>query len=98
MPAIPRHELNRRGQEQGLAFCFCCFDRFNHAQPHNVPLGPNEGTAAALCEPCHAGMTPEQRLPYYQQLGRLWLSTVPEDDVRTHGRAAALVAAVKEGK
>lgn len=58
----------------GLGGCYRCTTPWdcvrNHTTTHRLGTG-----CFALCEKCWQGLTPEQRLPYYDQLINQWAAT-----------------------
>jgi hypothetical protein len=55
------------------------------------------GGCFPLCEGCWAQLTPEQRLPYYQQLVRNWIWQMPEDQELYEAKAKLIYEAVLDG-
>jgi hypothetical protein len=80
-----RRLRNLRGFTRGYGACLCCRDTWDWKDEHTTHYSepgawPSEA-CFALCEECWAALTPEERLPYYDQLVEIWIvgSSEPSD-------------------
>lgn len=69
--------LNAIGRAKGYGGCYKCGTTWNRVEGHSTPYefypdGRWCRSCFPLCEPCWASLTPETRLPYYEQMGRNW--------------------------
>ena len=68
-----RKARNTSGRLRGYGGCHRCGDTWDWATHHDTQY--SETTSCfPLCETCWRSMTPEDRLPYYFDLLRNWLS------------------------
>ena len=51
----------------GYSWCLRCKGRWNIVEIHSTQFTNSEGTFP-LCEKCWSELTPETRMPYYEQL------------------------------
>ena len=73
-----RKARNAAGRARGFGDCLRCGDSWSWKKDHITEFGNAEDDWAyegmfPLCEECWQGLkTPENRLPYYQQLLEMW--------------------------
>lgn len=57
-----------------ISVCGHCGCNWEIVGAHNTPYGEKENACFSLCEGCWQDLTPEQRLPHYRNLYKLWQS------------------------
>jgi len=80
---------NAAGVIAGYGGCYRCGDTWNWKTAHSTPY--EEGRACfPLCEECWSELTPDERLPYYEELVAVW-------GERGSARHRAIIAAARAG-
>lgn len=80
MRSFTRRILNAKGRAKGFGGCLRCGDTWDWQQEHSTPYRfiPNSSLVVEscfpLCEGCWSSLTPEERLPFYDQLVDIWIS------------------------
>lgn len=99
MELIPKDLENRRKVARvvklsapGFGWCLRCEMPWKFIEHHSTPYTYNRA-CFALCEMCWNDLTIEERLPYYEQLLKMWHVQSPVEG----GQAEAIIGAVVRG-
>lgn len=85
------------GHVRGFGSCYRCGHSWAWRQPHGTQFGSGGRACFPLCEECWEQLTPEQRLPYYQQLVDSWIRDAPEQLADYQLQRALIEQAVLQG-
>ena len=96
-PNMTRMERNALGRAMGFGGCSACGDTWDWKEKH-VTHAPNAGAAFPLCEECFQAKTPEERLPFYDQLLDSWCAMSVESIPWVNKMRPILRAEVLAGK
>lgn len=77
---------NRAGRLNGYGGCYRCGDTWNHTEHHSTPI-TNSKACFPLCVSCWEKLSPDERLPYYQQLAQRWLDDASQWSLREPQKA-----------
>lgn len=80
-----------RAAAPGYGCCYRCQMPWKFTEGHTTYYGGGRG-CFPLCEPCWADLTPEQRLPFYEQLLRDWHAYRPVDGAQAEAVIGAAAA------
>lgn len=78
----------------GYSCCFRCETPWKFTDHHATPYGGGRA-CFPLCQECWSELTPEQRVPYYEQLLKWWHNMGPPVE---GAMAEAIIGAALAGK
>jgi len=72
---VPKGIRNLIGNAKGYGKCLKCGDSWYWKKGHSTVYDVRDDGSTGcfpLCEECWAGLTPEERLPYYLRMYSVW--------------------------
>lgn len=84
--------LSRFISSPNFGWCYRCRTTWLYVNEHATSYGDGSSACFPLCEKCWKELTPETRIPCYEQLFRDWECSQPMEPGRTDQIRAAVLA------